>query len=172
MDLMIDQFTPCLLDTKTGKLIDTSFSPASTEELRKVKGWGFDWTDKALLQDQVYKLTVAGGDEIQGLVAIRRMERDRAIYVHIAESAPHNLGVGKRFSGVGGHLFAIAAQKSVEAGYGGFFFMDAKNVELVRHYQKTLGAIHLGMPHEYRMIVEEEAAAHLLEVYTLKEGAK
>lgn len=170
MDLTIDQFTPCLMDARTGKLMDTSFSPISAKELHKIKGWGFDWSDKALIQDEIYKLTLAGDDKIQGLVAIRSMERDRAVYVHIAESAPHNLGSGKQYSGVGGHLFAIAAQKSVEAGYGGYFFMDAKNLTLVKHYQETLGAMWLGMPHEYRMIVDEEAAAHLLSIYTFEEG--
>lgn len=170
VDIEIDQFTPCLLDAKTGKLVDTAFTPAAGAELRKVKGWGFDWTDKALDQDEIYKLTLAGSDEIQGLVALRKMDRDRAFYVHIAESAPHNLGPEKRFSGVGGHLFAIAAHKSMEAGYGGYFFMDAKNLELVKHYQKTLGAMWLGIPHEYRMIVDEEAAARLLEIYTFEEG--
>ena len=107
--------------------------------------------------------------EAEGLVALQYMERDHAVYVQLAESAPHNRGTGRRYGGVGGHLFAIAAQKSLEAGYGGFFFMDAKNIELVRHYQETLGAIWIGMAHEYRMLVEEDAAAKLLAVYTLKE---
>ena len=48
--------------------------------------------------------------------------------------------------------------------------MDAKNRELVQHYQEALGATLLGIPHEYRMFVDEEAAEKLLSVYTLKEA--
>lgn len=169
MELWIDRFTQCLVDAETGALIDTTFSRISKQETRKLKNWAFDWNDPALSQDEIYKLTVAGQDIVEGLIALQYLERDRAVYVHIAESAPHNRGVNKRYIGVGGHLFAIAAQKSLDAGFGGFFFMDAKNLELVHHYQKTLGAIWLGMPHEYRMLVEEDAAARLLGMYTLKE---
>lgn len=47
----------------------------------------------------------------------------------------------KRYEGVGGHLFAIMMpQKSMEKGYGGFVFLDAKNADLVRHYEEALGA--------------------------------
>lgn len=169
VELRIDRFTQCLVDAKTGALLDTVYSKVALEELQTLKGWAFDWNDPALEQDEIYKLTVEGKNSIEGLIAIQYLHRDRAVYVHIAESAPHNKGKGKQYIGVGGHLFAIAAQKSLEAGFGGFFFMDAKNLELVHHYQKALGAVWLGIPHEYRMLVEEDAAAKLLSVYTLKE---
>lgn len=117
--------------------------------------------------DDIYKLTVAGEDEIQGLIALRYEERSQAVYAHIAESAPQNRGKDKKYKGVGGHLFAIAAQKSIERGYGGFVFLDAKNQELVQHYEEALGAVLVGMPHPYRMIIDEEAAAMLLKKYTL-----
>lgn len=169
MELWIDRFTQCLVEAQTGALIDTTFSRISKPEIKKLKNWAFDWNDPALKQDDIYKLTIDGQDSIEGLIALQYLERDRAVYVHIAESAPHNRGADKRYIGVGGHLFAIAAQKSLDAGFGGFFFMDAKNLDLVHHYQKTLGAVWLGMPHEYRMLVEEDAAERLLDIYTLKE---
>ncbi len=102
-------------------------------------------------------------------VAISDYKKDRAIYVDIAESAPHNLGKSKKYNGVGGHLFVIAAKVSVDKGYGGFIFMDAKNKELVSHYQETLGAVFLGRPHPYRMFIDEEQAEKLLKIYTLRE---
>lgn len=71
---------------------------------------------------------------------------------------------------MGGHLFAIAAQKSTEAGYGGFIYFEAKNVELVRHYAEKFGAFLMGMPHQYSMILDEDAAQRLLENYTLNGG--
>jgi hypothetical protein len=172
MELRIDQLTPCLVSAKTGEQIDTVFSKVSLRDRKDIKGWAFDWADPVLDQDEVYRLSVVGQTATEGLVAIRYLERDRAVYVHIAESAPHNKGINKKYIGVGGHLFAIAAQKSMEAGFGGFFFLDAKNLDLVHHYQKALGAVWLGMPHEYRMIVEEDSAAKLLETYHLEEVSK
>lgn len=169
MAIQIDELTPCLVDSSTGDVIRTTFQKVTVQERKglKRKGWLFNWTDSELDGDDIYKLTVAGEDEIQGLIALRYEERSQAVYAHIAESAPQNRGKDKKYKGVGGHLFAIAAQKSIERGYGGFVFLDAKNQELVQHYEEALGAVLVGMPHPYRMIIDEEAAAMLLKKYTL-----
>ena len=169
VDITIDELTPCLVESTTGRIVQTAFSVASQKELKNLKkqGWLFDWSDEALKQDEIYKLTVIGSEDIQGLIALKYEERSQAVYAHIAESAPVNRGAGKKYYGVGGHLFAIAAKKSFDKGYGGFVFLDAKNRELVSHYRDALGAVLLGMPHPYRMVVDEEAAVKLLEKYTL-----
>lgn len=167
LDVSIDKFTPCLENAETGEIIETSYSLANKSELRQLKGWKFDWLADDLKNAEIYKLQIKNDSEIQGLVALTKFERDKAIYVNIAESAPQNLGKNKKYNGVGGHLFAIAAQRSKICGYGGFVFMDAKNVELVKHYQETLGATHLGIPHPYRMFIDEDAADKLLKIYTL-----
>ncbi len=170
MNLMIDKFTPCLENTKTGELVPTLYHKASQKELSGLRGWNFNWLSEDLSKAEIYKLCLVDDDTIQGLVAVTDFERDSAVYVNIAESAPHNLGESKQFSGVGGHLFAIAARISVEKNYGGFVFMDAKNAELVNHYRNTLGAVLLGRPHPYRMFIDEENAARLLSIYTFEEG--
>lgn len=169
VDITIDELTPCLVESTTGRIVQTAFSVASQKELKNLKkqGWLFDWSDEALKQDEIYKLTVIGSEDIQGLIALKYEERSQAVYAHIAESAPVNRGAGKKYYGVGGHLFAIAAKKSFDKGYGGFVFLDAKNRELVSHYRDALGAVLLGMPHPYRMVIDEEAAVKLLEKYTL-----
>ena len=48
-----------------------------------------------------------------------------------------------------------------------FFFLDAKNQELVKYYQRVLGAKWIGGVHQYRLLVDEEDAAKLLDRYTL-----
>lgn len=168
-DMIIDKFTPCLEDVKTGRIVPTTYMAASREELKNLKGWKFDWNDSSLNDADIYKLTLKNDFEAQGLIALTKFEKDRAMYVNIVESAPHNLGKNKRFNGVGGHLYAIAVQKSLESGYGGFVFMDAKNMELVKHHKETLGAVLLGRPHEYRMFIDEEAAQRLINIYNLEE---
>lgn len=54
-------------------------------------------------------------------------------------------------------------------GHSCFFFLDAKNIELVHHYENLLNARLLGRPHQYRMYVDEESAFKLIEKYSLEE---
>lgn len=90
VDVTIDRFTPCLLDHNTGELVDTTFSLASAAELRglKKKGWLFNWTGKDLQGREIYKLTLSGETEIQGLVAIENEPVNAAYHLKLAESAP------------------------------------------------------------------------------------
>jgi hypothetical protein len=54
-------------------------------------------------------------------------------------------------------------------GSGGYIFFDVKNMELVKHYTDLLGANRLYSPvHEYRMEVQEERAAEILNLYTME----
>ena len=50
-----------------------------------------------------------------------------------------------RYYGVGGHLFAIAAQKSIEYGHGGLIYGFAANKELLKHYVKVFNGEFIGM---------------------------
>lgn len=164
----IDNFTPCLVECKSGKIIDTHFSLANENDL-KVNDWNFKWNSKDLDDTEIYKLTIANDDQIQGLVAIKDNKSNYAIYLKLAESSPNNIGVNKKYEGVGGHLFAIAVHKSMEKGYGGFVYFEAKNQHLVKHYQETFGARNIGGVHQFRMIIDEAAGKELLKKYTLKE---
>ena len=169
LDILIDKLTPCLFETATGKILQTTFSLAKPEELimKKSEGWNFDWVDKGLVRANVYKLQLKDDDEIQGLVAAEVVRG--AVYIHIAESAPHNLGQNKRYEGVGGHLIAIAIKLSIVNGFGGYVFFNAKNQKLVEHYTREFGATHLRTRiHEYRMEIDEESAQQLIEKYTLE----
>jgi len=169
IDVLIDKLTPCLTEVATGKILQTTFSIAATGELEGLqeKGWNFDWAHDELRLTNIYKLLVEGGDTIQGLVSAEVVRG--AVYVHLIESAPHNLGENKKFEGVGGHLFAIAMKLSYANGFGGYIFMDAKNMELVKHYQDMLGAELLPTRyHDFRLEVSEENARKIIDKYTLE----
>ena len=170
LSIEIDNFTPCLVNIKTGKIVNTKYSVAQASELKNLKkaGWNFNWSAKDLANTDIYKLTLENDGNIQGLIAVTDFPKDKALYINLAESAPHNIGRTKQYEGVGGHLFAIAAKESLDKGYGGFLFLDAKNIDLVQYYQNKFGATLLGMPHPYRMYIDEINANKLLEIYTLK----
>lgn len=170
ISIEIDRFTPCLINKLNGEIVNTDYTVATKNELKslKSKGWNFNWLTEDLAQSIVYKLTLENDSEPQGLIALTDYPRDNAMYINIAESAPHNLGKNKLYEGVGGHLFAIAAQESINRGYDGFLFLDAKNIELVNYYRDKFGAVLLGIPHPYRMFIDEASAQKLLKIYTLK----
>ena len=53
----IDKFTPCLVEAKSGKIVETEYSLASESDL-KTDGWNFDWSDEDLKKSEIYKLTL------------------------------------------------------------------------------------------------------------------
>lgn len=99
------------------------------------------------------------------MIAVRTEEANSAVHIEIVESSPENRGKNKDFNGVGGHLFAIAAKKSVEDGFGGFAYFTAKT-NLIAHYQKELGA---KLVSGRVMAIDEQAAYNLLSKYELIE---
>jgi len=110
---------------------------------------------------------VKGDDAIQGLIAAEVVLG--AVYVRLAESAPHNLGDDKRYKGVGGHLFAIAIKLSLVNGFGGYVFFDAKNLELVNHYKEIFHAESVSTRyHDYRLEISEYYAQEIIDQYTLE----
>jgi hypothetical protein len=169
IDIIIDKLTPCLEDITTGKIFQTTFTLASSEDLvdLKERGWLFDWNDDELKRTNIYKLLIKDDATIQGLVSAEVVRG--AVYVHLVESAPHNQPPNKKYDGVGGHLFAIAIKLSAANGFGGYIFMDAKNIELAEHYIKHLGARRMNTRfHEFRMEISEENAQKIIEKYTLE----
>ena len=164
----IDTLTPCLINRKTGKTVQTSVEQVHPKK-NDFKEWEFDWSKPEKDGCSVYALKAADDDRIQGLVAIKNDPENYSIKVEIVEAAPHNnahnknnISGVKEYDGVGGHLFAEACKQSVSAGYGGYIHFDAKN-KLISHYQSTLGAEQLGS--SQRMYIDEKSAAKLIQKY-------
>ena len=66
-------------------------------------------------------------------------------------------------------MFAIAIKLSLVNGFGGYIYFEAKNMDLVNHYTKMLGASRLPTRfHVFRMEVLEEEAQKVIEEYTLE----
>jgi len=65
------------------------------------------------------------------------------------------------YEGVPGNLVAFACKQSKEKGYDGFISFFSKT-KLLGHYEKTLGAVHVG---GHRMVIYELAAEKLINQY-------
>ena len=166
-----DEIVPCLRRLSDGKIVQTEVERITRKEASRYKeadGWYIDWghvPDNV----EIYKLTVAGEGEAQGLVGIINDSDNNAVYIHWGAAAPHNQSKlagnqTKVYNGVGGHLFAIAAQRSVELGYNGFIRGKAANNKLLAHYGDEYNAVQIGRTLYF--FVSEEDASRLIEEYT------
>lgn len=171
INIWIDEIVPCLKDTVTGEMKETVVfkieSRSYLKQYTEQNGWQINWIE--LPADvEVYELALKDTKEIQGLVAVKNDVNSRAAFLHWACTAPqnnkHDFGKQK-YSGVGGHLFAIAADKSVQWGYEGAMHGFALNKELLEHYIVTFNAEFLGMLHDYQFFNNEINAKKRLEVY-------
>lgn len=166
VDIEIDSLTNCLIESKTKKEVNTTFS-----EIRKTitkaeaislkeKGWLFDWNIPYKEGFQVYALYAEGASDVQGLIAIKHMREEFYTYISIVESSPANR-INHHYLGVGAHLFAIACKLSFEAGNDGYVSFVAKT-NLIDYYAKTLGAKSIG---GQKMVIDTRAALALVEKY-------
>lgn len=163
VDITIDKFTDCLVERATGIAADTIYIerifPIHKSDY---KGWKFDWSVTQKNGYTIYELFVEDDDTVQGRISLK-MDGGVAD-VDIVESAPHNFGSEGKYEGVGGHLFAIACQVSLEAGCDGFVAFTAKS-DLVEYYKRTLKA---QIVRGNRMFIDEEAAGILIDKYIRK----
>lgn len=171
ISVIIDEFTPCLKDVKTGELVQTEVIRIKRKSFLKKynqkNGWYINWAS-LLDENEVYALVVEGSVDIQGLVALAKDDNIKAIYVAwMCTSPENNLLLRKqiKYSGVGGHLFAIAAQKSLDYGFNGIVYGFAANKKLLEHYVKVFNAEYIGVLHPYQFAIDEKNSTKIMEVY-------
>lgn len=160
IDLEIDELTDCLKDTKTGNLVDTEVKTLPRKNIKGLtKDWAFDWS-KVDKDDMLRGVYVKGDKTLQGLAAIKDLPAEHTMYVSLVESNPINRGANKRYSGVGGHLFAEACKQAKDKGYD-YIYFDAKT-KLISHYEKELGATRIT---SQRMVIDGKAFNDLIKKY-------
>ena len=171
VNVLIDEFTPCLKDAVTGELIQTEVirikRKSFLKKYNKKTGWYTSW-EKLADENEIYALVVEGTVDIQGLIALAPQKDMQAVYISWMCTAPQNNKLivdNVKYYGVGGHLFAIAAKKSIDYGYDGYMFGYAANKELLQHYVEKLHAEEIAILHPYQFAVDEENAKHIMEVY-------
>ena len=170
----MDTLTPCLVEVETGKIFQTEVVELKRKSylatFNRNTGWYVNWS-KFDEDARIFALVLAGTVEIQGLLAVRpNFDKDfMALHVLWACAAPHNnkweYGTQK-YSGVGGHLFAIAADISVQYGFGGAMYGEAADEDILNHYIKQFGAKRLPKTiHPFAMWIDEKSAARIKEEY-------
>lgn len=171
VDIYIDELMPCLKENTSGNYVATEVFRISRAELKMFNiktGWEINWS--MIPKDvEVYGLGVKGTPYIEGIIGVKNDRDSKAAYIHWACTAPENnihVNGTQKYSGVGGHLFAIAVDKSIEWGYNGYIHGFASCEVVLNHYVDRLGASYLGMQHIYQFGIDETAATNIKEVYT------
>ncbi len=173
----IDTLTPCLKSVETGDLYDTESVRVKRKSVlskyNKKTGWYVNWS-KFDENTEIYALVIKGTNDIQGLIAVRNNDADQALDLLWACVSPENnvWEYGKKkFEGVGGHLFAIATDISLERGYEGFLVGEAMDKDLYEYYMKEYGALPLPAIHNnpYRIMFPPSGTLKIKEVYTYDE---
>jgi hypothetical protein len=160
----VDKLTNSIVNTVSGDSFLTDVQLVTMADLKSItkkNGWLFNWSNEYKLTDrQVYKLTIHNNSEIiQGLLSIS--DYNDHYYLHLVESAPFNLGKSKLYEGVAGNLFAFTCKISWDNGYQGFVSFTSKT-KLVEHYEKTLGATHIG---GQKMVIFPKESLRLIKKY-------
>lgn len=168
----IDSLTPCLKDAITGDIVETEVIKITRKSFLKKfnrrNNWFVNW-DSLANDNEIYALVIKGTVDIQGLVAIRPDNDANCLYVSWMVSAPQNnklLTENVKYLGVGGHLFAIAAQRSFDYGFEGFLYGFAANEKLLKHYLETFSGLYLGTLHKFHFAIDSQSAHNIMEVYT------
>ncbi len=167
----IDELTPCLRNVYTGDIVETEVMRVRRKsflsKFNEKTGWYVNW-NQFDTETEIYALVIKGTVDIQGLIAITDDKDSNAIYINWACTSPNNNiwrnGI-KEYEGVGGHLFAIAINKSVEKGHGGCVHAIAMDKDILQHYVDVFGANIIGILHPYHFVIEEEIAEKIMEVY-------
>jgi ribosomal protein S8 len=164
LDFEIDKITESIENAETGETLDTLVLPVTKADLKEVtkkNGWLFDWKfENDQTERQVYKLVAKKEPQtIHGLVSLEKLKDH--VFMHLIENAPFNIGKTKKYIGVAGNLTAYGCKLSNDYGFGGVIAFISKTA-LIPHYEKTLGAVHLG---GNRMGILEENARKLIDKY-------
>jgi len=164
LDFEIDKITESIESAETGESLDTLVLPVTTDDLHgvtKKNGWRFNWKlEFAQPERQVYKLIIEKEPSvIHGLISFEKY--NGFVFMHLIESAPFNIGRGKKYFGVPGNLIAYACKISKEYGFDGVVAFDSKT-SLIEYYEKALGATHL---FGHRMAFREDRANYFINKY-------
>ena len=168
----IDEITPCLRDCETGEVLQTEVVELKRKsylsKFHSKNGWYVNW-GRFPKRVRVFALVLKGTMDIQGLVAVSPNDEADSMFIEWACTAPHNnihVSGKQKYSGVGGHLFAIASELSLRYGYDGWVYGYAMDQEIYDYYIHQFGAKPLPrIVHPYGIYITGEQTRKIREVY-------
>jgi len=128
-----------LTQVSSTKRFPVVIEPLTKEEFGTItkRRYSFNWkTEKEQL---VYKLRIAGQDDILGLMSLEFHDAEYRVHVRLVAVSKENKGKGKLFERIAGSLFAYAAMLALEK-YGELAAISLRpKTELGQHYMDEYG---------------------------------
>lgn len=149
---------------KTGKSKAVIISPVNDEDVKILtkKRYFFSWRNEKA-NAHLYKLCIAGEDDILGVMALVDVPAEYRMEIKLLASARENVGDGKDYEGIAGCLIGFACRESVKR-YGNLACVSLKpKTELQEHYRRKYGMIDAG----HQLCVEGLSLIKLINKYLI-----
>ena len=101
---------------------------ADLRSIKKAKSFGFNWSEYAGAEQEVYKLIIKETGEILGLMCVidRPEPGFNFLQIEAIEARLDQQGSGKRYGRIAGCLLAYAARLAIKKGHDGYILLVAK----------------------------------------------
>lgn len=123
-----------VVETASGSKYQIEILPLEQGDYKslKKKRYFFDW--KTEKEFEVYKLRIAGANDILGLVSLERIPQEWRVHIRLLTVSVENKGEGKQYQKIAGNLIAYAAKIAVrEFAEYACVSLTPKN-QVARHY--------------------------------------
>lgn len=148
---------------KEASEIDVVIERVREEDFKKMTKARFFFNWKTEKDNEVYKLTLAGTDEILGLMSLVNYPDEQRYQINLLSVSKENRGKNKMYDGIAGNLIAYACRESIKA-YGADACVSLHpKTELKAHYIAQYGMMDAGM----QVFVEGINLFRLLEKYKI-----
>ncbi len=106
-----------IVEVSTGKIYPIEILPIENTDYKLLlkTRYFFDW--KKERDQEIYKLVMAGKNDIQGLISVERVPSEWRIHIRLLTVSKENKGKGKNFDKIAGNLITHGAKIAV-AEYG------------------------------------------------------
>ena len=149
-----------IFERTNGKEHKVKIEPFADKDYGKItkSRYYFDW--KTEKENQVFKITLDGSDEILGLVSLIE-HNDKRIQINLLAVSKENRGKKKIYYGIAGNLIAWACREAVKR-----FGEDAcvsliPKTKLIKHYIREYGMMEAGQS----LFLSDEPLLIILEKY-------
>ncbi|KOS05421.1 hypothetical protein AM493_04785 [Flavobacterium akiainvivens] len=148
---------------KEASEIDVVIERVREEDFKKMTKARFFFNWKTEKENEVYKLTLAGTDEILGVMSLVNYPGEQRCQINLLSVSKENRGKNKIYAGIAGNLIAYACRESIKL-YGADACVSLHpKTELKAHYIEQYGMMDAGM----QVFVEGINLFRLLEKYKI-----
>jgi len=102
-----------IVETSTRNKHSVDIKPVKLNEFKTIRKnrYFFDW--KIEQNQEVYKLTIKGSNDILGLISIERITQEWRIHIRLLTVSKENKGKEKQYDKIAGNLIAFVAKIAI-----------------------------------------------------------